>query len=737
LRPTRFAAKTDALASFALLVCFICFSCLRARPAPPPDAPPPPATGATAPAPPMVPGTPAACWNPRASVPLTGVSCAPLRPPQVSCFLPADVEGDLAQTNDNARQRASDLFAWQTFLSLQWPAAAGERGVPDPRMPLDASGPRTWETMKETSEVYCPGGAEPPPWGEDPAPGTACFVANPCTGAAATRVLFRTAKVDDVLDDANQPTVTDGSLPKTLKDRWGRDVRFEIRMNRVLFEYVRANGLYRSQRQVAQRSFDLPEGSILVKAAWRELDGGDGVEQVAADACVCSRDKASGAASDCRQRRVGLVGFHVMQKTRSAPQWIWSTFEHADQERWLSRAACPGAGCNAQTPPGVPSSVERVTTIPSAAPDCNDARAAVDDVVRLDADVDRALARSGATLSRYRLVGAQWPVSRPSGAATVVDVLPAKLANTTLETFIQDTSSCMGCHAMARSSNPSCFASAGFTFTLNDAQPILANPSILPPPERSPPTSADAARWSDVLRGERLVTHTFEELPEQGAARLHCQSCHLDAGRNPTAAWYAATPSRFPPGVCLWNRINQCFQNSMNHAPLCSTARARGPGSCADNADMRAISAYIEWVSASYAARRSGVPPPAGFPAIPEKSGDAASGQRTFRQKCAFCHGADGQGRYGVSGQSYYRPALWGPSSFNIGAGMESTRTVAAFVRANMPFGSGGALTDDEAWDLAAFLKSQPRPPQQAPSPSATCAHHVPATPSPALCLAR
>lgn len=702
----------------------LCTSLATSSPSPP--APPP-----------MVPGTPAACWQPAASVPLTGRSCAPLRPPQVSCFLPADVEGALAQPNHNVRQRASDLFAWQGFLSLQWPAADGQRGVPDPEKAPAAPGPRTWETMKEESEVYCPGGAEPPPWNEYPQPGSACFTANPCTGRAAGRVLFRLGKVDDVLDDARQPTVADGSLPKSLKDLRGRPVRFEIRMNRVMFDYVRQNRLYQSGVQAAARSIDPPDGAILIKAAWRELEDGAGAGQVTTEACVCSRDKASGAMSDCHQAKVGMVGFHVMQKTHSAPQWIWSTFEHAEEGQWFSRAGCPGAGCNAQTPPGIPNPVARVTPIPDREPNCGDAGAAVDDVVKLDADVDRALAWQATALSGYRLISAQWPIPRAAAPPTVFDAVPPTLANTTLETFIQGTSSCMGCHAMARSSNPSCFASADFSFTLDNAQPILPDRSILPAPSTSSPRAEDAARWNDILRGERLITHTWEELPERGAAHLHCKSCHLDAGRNPTAAWYAPTPTRFPPGVCLWNRINQCFQNSMNHSPICSTAITSGPGSCADSADMRAISAYIQWVAGEYRARYPHVPAPYGFPKISGSSGDAASGRTIFHQKCAFCHGEDGQGRYGWSGRQYYRPALWGNDSFNRGAGMETTSTLAAFVHANMPFGSGGELTEREAWDLATYIEGQPRPPQRAPVPSGTCSHKPPDTPSPPLCLAR
>lgn len=87
---------------------------------------------------------------------------------------------------------------------------------------------------------------------------------------------------------------------------------------------------------------------------------------------------------------------------------------------------------------------------------------------------------------------------------------------------------------------------------------------------------------------------------------------------------------------------------------------------------------------------------------------DAANGAVIYRQRCAFCHGADGEGRY-ASG-TYYRPALWGPRSFDAHAGMARPATFAAFVHANMPLGSGGALTEQEAWDLAGFVDGQCRP---------------------------
>jgi len=55
-------------------------------------------------------------------------------------------------------------------------------------------------------------------------------------------------------------------------------------------------------------------------------------------------------------------------------------------------------------------------------------------------------------------------------------------------------------------------------------------------------------------------------------------------------------------------------------------------------------------------------------------------------------------------------PPLWGCASFNAGAGMHRVPTAAAFIKAKMPLGQGGTLTDQQAWDVAAFMNSHPRP---------------------------
>jgi thiosulfate dehydrogenase len=88
---------------------------------------------------------------------------------------------------------------------------------------------------------------------------------------------------------------------------------------------------------------------------------------------------------------------------------------------------------------------------------------------------------------------------------------------------------------------------------------------------------------------------------------------------------------------------------------------------------------------------------------------DAGRGAQLYAQRCASCHGQDGAGLKAANG-SYVMPPLWGPQSFNDGAGMARASVAAAFVRTKMPLGRGGSLDEQDAWDLAAFMTGAPRP---------------------------
>ena len=651
---------------------------------------------------------------------LSGKSCGPVRDLMLNAQVPRDMVDSGAtdpSANFNALQRSANVFSWQEFLALEWPALAGVRGVPDTAKSFADLGPRVWETWKEESEVYLSAGAPPKAWNDwERAP-------SPC-GDGVERVLFRTEKIDDVLDASVQAAAADGTLPPTLTDQRGAVVRYEIRMNRVLFDYVVRNRLFNADVQALAKTVQFPDGAMLVKAAWREVSAADEKRYHTVIACVCEKD-AAGRLVRCVKRRMGLVGLHVTQKTPSAPQWIWSTFEHVENVPGHAGVAtysfndprCPLCPRNRQTPRGTANQMVRSAPIPHSDPECALRTAAIDNVRQMNDDVARALRRNGSVFANYELVDTQWPLPQ-SGAApapsTAFAVRPVVLANTTMESFVQPTSTCMGCHSTARTVNANQFVSADFSFTLNNATPAQASCKVIAPPTQ-PRTPWDVDHWPQVLRGRALATQTYELLPKAvPTAKLHCASCHLAAGGNSDAAWWAAVDSLYPTRAKRQRRINQCFTNSMNGKALCTPDSAGRRGTCDADPNMDAFLTYIRWLDEQKARAPLCNGVAHGYPGIDStRARDPRAGRQVFVQKCAVCHGADGQGRY--ERNAYFRPALWGPRSFNKKAGMfGDSVNLAAFLRSNMPLGAGGVLTTQESWNIEAYIHAQTRPGAQA-----------------------
>ena len=106
--------------------------------------------------------------------------------------------------------------------------------------------------------------------------------------------------------------------------------------------------------------------------------------------------------------------------------------------------------------------------------------------------------------------------------------------------------------------------------------------------------------------------------------------------------------------------------------------------------------------------RKAEEPPPF---KTPPRAADVAMGQVVYSTRCAQCHGNDGLGLLATTdrGKGYLFPPLWGPDSFNTGAGMHRVLTAARFIKARMPLGQP-TLTDDEAFDVSAFINFKPRP---------------------------
>ena len=222
-----------------------------------------------------------------------------------------------------------------------------------------------------------------------------------------------------------------------------------------------------------------------------------------------------------------------------------------------------------------------------------------------------------------------------------------------------------------------------------------------PPPERSMPEG----EYGKVVRqGEQLFRHTDSVAKKYVGNDLSCSNCHLDAGRQPNSAplWaafvhYPAYRAKTGKVDTLASRIQGCFQYSMN-----------GKAPPADSPELTALQTYASWLA-------TGAPvgkpiAGSGYPKLPKpaQAPDYARGQKVYAANCAVCHGADGLGQR--AGDSQVFPPLWGPRSFNWGAGMHQVSNASAFIKANMPLGKGGTLSDQDAWDVAYFMDAHERP---------------------------
>jgi thiosulfate dehydrogenase len=213
------------------------------------------------------------------------------------------------------------------------------------------------------------------------------------------------------------------------------------------------------------------------------------------------------------------------------------------------------------------------------------------------------------------------------------------------------------------------------------------------------PDSIPGSQLGEQIRlGYQIVVDTQEYAKPYVGNRLNCTNCHLDGGLNPNAASFVGLASVYPEYRTrnakvntLADRVNECFERSLN-------GRALPP----DSSKMQAIVAYITWLS-------RGVPQGASVswrglqPIDSRRPLDPTNGKKVFTNKCAFCHGSDGLGT--MSG-----PPVWGPQSYNIAAGMARVSVAAAFIKSNMPRSWGWTLSDDDAYDVAAFINAQPRP---------------------------
>ena len=224
-------------------------------------------------------------------------------------------------------------------------------------------------------------------------------------------------------------------------------------------------------------------------------------------------------------------------------------------------------------------------------------------------------------------------------------------------------------------------------------------------------TQATAEYGRRLLRDTALYIGPDHEDPDMrySGTRMACASCHLDTGTKPGTLSLLPSAPKYPRDSGrdggmrdLRDRINGCMQRSMNGRPLPR-----------DSVEMMAMERYILGLNEQYEVmgetnRTSDEQ--AAF-AEPDRAASPEAGKIVYENRCQVCHGADGQGLFATGNpeNGYVFPPLWGPDSYNNGAGMNRVLTASRFIKARMPFGQAD-LTDDQAYDVSAYINSHPRP---------------------------
>ena len=389
-----------------------------------------------------------------------------------------------------------DYFSWQNFIALMWPSLAASHGEPfkpsDPSVfgKYDDTLQPVWMRWKTAFDLYPQNGSTPPEW---TLPNGYAVCRNVPANDPRPRfdMMSKFGTLADELDEAFA-----GPLP----DQTGLFTRFEIRVNRVEYDYVRSHGYYNRAGWPAQGqpSISFPAssatslGAIEVKAAWRDLARVPQkfhtrfftVNALASVPGTCKTTPNSQRVEcDCTPIKAGLVGFHIAHKTGKFPQWVWATFEQVDnlgedpstpadmQPSYFDPDLYKQQGGTRSNPADHPGS--------SRVPGPNDYNPAPINVVRLSAvpstpaghattDINKAYRTllKGTAWENYQLIGTQWstlpsfPPQAPlnadfgceDGTPAAAGGMPfpqCQVSNVTMETYHQ-YDSCQNCHQGAQ-----------------------------------------------------------------------------------------------------------------------------------------------------------------------------------------------------------------------------------------------------------------------------------------------
>jgi thiosulfate dehydrogenase len=213
--------------------------------------------------------------------------------------------------------------------------------------------------------------------------------------------------------------------------------------------------------------------------------------------------------------------------------------------------------------------------------------------------------------------------------------------------------------------------------------------------------------------GKELITHTSIYLGPLGKLAsitngMNCGNCHLEAGTKLFTNNFLGVASTYPKFrersgrlESVEFRVNECLQRSLNGDPIDSLSK-----------EMKAMVAYIKWSGKNVKNIAADGIKTKELPFL-QRAANPINGATVYSLKCKSCHGENGGGALSADSLGYLYPPLWGRHSYAVSAGIYRVTKLASFVKYNMPLGATfktPQLSDEEAWDVAAFINSQPHP---------------------------
>jgi hypothetical protein len=396
-----------------------------------------------------------------------------------------------------------DCQMWQAFIYLNWPALAGQRGVPNPNAKFGAAGTTVWETYKTVEQTFLPNAANPGSWSQGPLMAVLVKSLAQQVSTGTVRNLTRESKVSrQVISNlvrsraALNSTILDSIVQASggiLYDLNGRPVYYEVSLNQDQYNYTVQNGLYNANTQATFAATNVialpggptaygPTGAIETKAAWKVLTPAE------AKSGRFYMTKAL-IPSVLQPVTVGLVGFHIFQTFAGISQGAWATFYQVDNAPLLSEVNKKKGPYNFYKAPCWPPTCQIV--IPYNIPNANPGQ-----VVQIDADdpaainvnkyMQTAIKAYNATApwQYYALHNVQWPeqpvdVSKlpPPQKPNLPDGNPntQTMVNAVLETFIQTPGTgCLACHIGAPTASGGYASSYSFTFSNASTPPVAS-----------------------------------------------------------------------------------------------------------------------------------------------------------------------------------------------------------------------------------------------------------------------